>query len=153
MLGVRCKDGVEFPRWVCKILMTTHQKFLLPLICSPPSLSSTVANSRTIHFSLVDQCHPLLWSFGSSGGSALEFFHLLPQSKMFLVFRVIPVSAPWTVILILPFYTSIVIIIQNSLKAINNKILGLIFTLTVGGAKIMRYGDSRKDKNPPKAAF
>lgn len=39
------------------------------------------------------------------------------------------------IILIRPFYTSIVILLQNSLKAISNKILGLFLTPTIGGGK------------------
>lgn len=66
---------------------------------SPPwllTLSSTAADSRSIHFS-----PSLLWTSFTLFPEALEavdallFFHLLPQSEMFPVFRVILVLAPW----------------------------------------------------------
>lgn len=107
MFGVGLKDGLQFPWRLCKILTITHQKGLLPWLLSPLSLPA--ASSRTIRFSpqfVVDQFHPLPWSFGSSGCSALKFFHLLPQSKIFPVFRVILVPASWKVLFISPFYTS-----------------------------------------------
>lgn len=99
---------------------------VLPWLLSTPPLLSSKAAALLQCISLLVCCKvvsSLPWNFGSSGWSALQFFHLLPQAKTFPIFRVIPVPALRKVVFFHPFIPSVVsvIIIQSYFKTINNK--------------------------------